>query len=67
MSERRISFDAGMMFGVGSEHVGSFYQLLETEILEHSLGQEQVQLSVEASAQVELHQHVTTALAITAL
>ena len=55
MGERWITLDAWMVLGEGPEHVGCLQQLLETEILEDSLCQEQVKLSVEASAQMELY------------
>ena len=56
-----------MALGVCPEHVGRLNQLLEAEILEDGLGNEQVQLRVEAALLVELHEHVTTALTIGAL
>ena len=44
-----------MALGVCPEHVGRLNQLLEAEILEDGLGNEQVQLRVEAAPLVELH------------
>ena len=56
-----------MVLGVGSEHIGRLQQLLQTQILEDSLGEEEVQLGVEASIDVVLHQHLTTTLTILTL
>ena len=67
MGEWWLRLDIGMVFSVGSEGSGGLQHFLETEILEERLGNEQVQLGVEAPAEVELHQHVATALAVSAL
>ena len=67
MRKWRVSSDAGMMFGVRSEGRGCLQHFLETEILQDSLGDEQVQLGVESPAEVELHQHVATTLPVSAL
>ena len=67
MGEGGVHLDIGMVFSVGSEGSGGLQHFLETEILEDSLGDEQVQLGVEAPAEVELHQHVATTLAVSAL
>ena len=56
-----------MVLSVCPEHVGSLQQLLETQVLEDGLANEEVQLGLITSAQVKLHQHVTTALTITTL
>ena len=44
-----------MVLGEGPEDICCLQQLLETQILEDSLCQEQVKLSVEASAQMKLY------------
>ena len=67
MRKWRVCSDAGMMFGVRSEGRGCLQHLLETEILEDSLGDEQVQLGVEAPPEVELHQHVAASLTVSTL
>ena len=67
MGEWWIRLDIGMVFSVGSKGCGGLKNFLQTEILEDSLGNEEVQLGVEAPAEVELHQHVATALAVSAL
>ena len=67
MGERGVHLYIGVVFGVGSEGSGGLQDFLETEILEDSLGDEQVQLGVEAPAEVELHQHVATAFTVSAL
>ena len=67
MGKRWITFNVGVMLGVGPEHVGGRQQLLEAEVLEDGLRDEEVKLGVEAAAEVELHQHVAAALAVTAL
>ena len=67
MRKWRVSSDAGMMFGVRSEGRGCLQDFLETEILQDSLGDEQVQLGVEPPAEVELHQHVATTLPVSTL
>ena len=56
-----------MILGVGSEGSGSLQNFLQTEILKDSLGDKYVELSVEASAEVELHKHVPAALAVSTL
>ena len=67
MGEWWLRLDIGMVFSVGSEGSGSLQDFLQTEILEDSLGNEEVQLGVEASAEMELHQHVTATLTVSAL
>ena len=67
MGERWVRLDIGMVFSVGSEGSGGLQNFLKTEILEDSLGDEEVQLGVEASAEMKLHQHVTAAFTVSAL
>ena len=67
MGEWWVRLDIGMVFSVGSEGSGGLQNFLKTEILEDSLGDEEVQLGVEAPAEVELHQHVTATLTVSAL
>ena len=67
MREWRLRPDVGMMLGVGSEGSGGLQNFLQTEILEDSLGNEEVQLGVEASTEMELHQHVTTTFSVSTL
>lgn len=67
MGEWWVHLYIGMMFRVGSEGSCGLEDFLQTEILEDSLGDEQVQLGVESPAEVELHQHVATTLPVSAL
>ena len=67
MGEWWVHLYIGMMFRVGSEGCCGLEDFLQTEILEDSLGDEQVQLGVESPAEVELHQHVPAALAVSTL
>ena len=67
MGEWGVRLDIGMMFSVGSEGSGGLQNFLQTQILEDSLGNEEVQLGVEASTEMELHQHVSTTLSVSAL
>ena len=67
MGEWWLRLDIGMVFSVGSEGSGGLQNFLQTEILEDSLGNEEVQLGVESPAEMELHQHVTTTLTVSTL
>ena len=67
MGEWWVRLDIGMVFSVGSEGSGGLQNFLQTEILEDSLGNEEVQLGVESPAEMELHQHVTAAFTVSAL
>ena len=67
MGEWWVRLDIWMAFSVGSEGSGSLQNFLQTEILEDSLGNEEVQLGVESPAEMELHQHVTATLTVSTL
>ena len=67
MRKWRFSSDVRMMFGVRSEGSGRLQHLLQTKILQDSLSDEEVKLGVEAPPEMELHQHVSASLAVSAL